>query len=69
MIFDGGIELIETIPQSPHSGDSPLYTRGPWYGAHYQAGIAWPARADEGIGPYGVRKMYRYRAGQGKNDY
>ena len=29
LIFDGGIDLIVTIPQSPQSGDSPLYTRGP----------------------------------------
>ena len=57
MIFDGGIELIETIPQSPHSGDSPLYTRGPWYGAQYHRALPGRRRADEGIGPYGVRKM------------
>ena len=28
-IFDGGIDLIMTIPQSACSADSPLYTRGP----------------------------------------
>jgi len=30
LIFDGGIDLIEAIPQSPLCGDSPLYTRGPY---------------------------------------
>ena len=29
LIFDGGIDRIVTIPQSPLCGDSPLYTRGP----------------------------------------
>ena len=38
LIFDGGIDLIVTIPQSACSADSPLYTRGP-FGAHLTTSV------------------------------